>query len=114
MKNRTKIVPILLEDGSVIKVQATKLSGTQDVASIDDYISLAEIADTIRRLATGLIGSVREAGPTKASITFGLEVAVESGKLTSLLVKGGGKGNLEISLEWELGKREGKRGESSG
>ncbi len=47
-----------------------------------------------------MLGVVQEAKPDKASIKFGLEVTLESGKLTTLLVKGSGKGNLEITLEW--------------
>jgi hypothetical protein len=39
--------------------------------------------------------------PKKASVEFSLKVGVESGKLTSLLVKGTGEGNLKITLEWE-------------
>jgi hypothetical protein len=30
-----------------------------------------------------------------------MELAVESGQLTAVIVKGSGKGNLEITLEWE-------------
>jgi hypothetical protein len=37
--------------------------------------------------------------PKKASVEFGLEVAVESGKLTTLLVKGASTANLKITLE---------------
>ena len=31
---------------------------------------------------------------------LGIEVAVESGQLTALIVKGSGKANLEITMEW--------------
>lgn len=31
---------------------------------------------------------------------FGLEVALESGQLTAVLVKGSAKANLKITLEW--------------
>jgi hypothetical protein len=30
-----------------------------------------------------------------------LELAIEAGQLTAAIVKGSGKGNLEITLEWE-------------
>jgi Trypsin-co-occurring domain 1 len=33
-------------------------------------------------------------------VKIGFEVAVESGQLTALIVKGSGKANLEISMEW--------------
>jgi hypothetical protein len=38
--------------------------------------------------------------PHKASVEFGLEVALEAGQLTALLVKGSGTSNLKITLEW--------------
>jgi hypothetical protein len=39
--------------------------------------------------------------PSKATVTFGIDVAVEPGQLTAMLVKGGGNATLEITLEWE-------------
>jgi hypothetical protein len=30
-----------------------------------------------------------------------MELAIESGQLTAIIVKGSGKANLEITLEWE-------------
>jgi Trypsin-co-occurring domain 1 len=38
--------------------------------------------------------------PDKISVKVGIEVAVESGQLTALIVKGSGKANLEITMEW--------------
>jgi hypothetical protein len=38
--------------------------------------------------------------PKKATVEFGVEVTVKSGKLTALIVEGEGKGNLKITLEW--------------
>jgi hypothetical protein len=32
---------------------------------------------------------------------IGIELAIESGQLTAVIVKGSGKVNLEIMLEWE-------------
>jgi len=45
---------------------------------------------------------INRAKPSKATVKFGMELAVESGKLTAMLVKGSGKANLEISLEWTV------------
>ncbi len=40
--------------------------------------------------------------PTKASVELGLEIGVEAGQLTALLVKGTGKANLKITLQWDF------------
>jgi hypothetical protein len=44
--------------------------------------------------------------PKKATVKFGMELAIESGQLTAVIVKGSGKGNLEITLEWEVPTKE--------
>ena len=52
---------------------------------------------------------IQKARPQKATVKFGMELAIvprtgyanESGQLTAVIVKGPGKANLEITLEWE-------------
>ncbi len=41
-----------------------------------------------------------EIQPDKVSVKIGLEIAIESGQLTALIVKGASKANFEISMEW--------------
>jgi hypothetical protein len=40
--------------------------------------------------------------PSKATVEFGIELGIEPGKLTALLVQGTSKANLKINLEWRL------------
>jgi Trypsin-co-occurring domain 1 len=47
-----------------------------------------------------LRGTFDRIKPDKASVKFGLKVAVESGHLTAVVVKGSGEANLEVTLEW--------------
>ena len=51
-----------------------------------------------------IVGELKETldkvKPDKAAVKFGVEMAVEAGALTAMIVKGTGKGNLEITLEW--------------
>ncbi len=44
---------------------------------------------------------IQKVKPKKATLKFGMEIAVESGALTAVIVKGSGKANLEITFEWE-------------
>ena len=97
MEPQTTIIPLQLDDGTVVNVEAT-LIGEQPVA--DQSRPFKVITDTIRAVAKEMLGVLQEAAPDKATIKFALEVAVESGNLTALIVKGTGKGNLEITLEW--------------
>ena len=44
--------------------------------------------------------SFQESKPDKVNVELGFELSVESGELSALLVKGSGKANLKINLEW--------------
>lgn len=52
----------------------------------------------------GLARAVRDAldrvKPDKVSVTLSIEPVVKSGKLTGLIVEGGGTGSLGVTLKW--------------
>lgn len=98
MNYQTKIIPVTLEDGTEIKVEAT-LIGEQRVGIGGKY-SFDAVGTTVVTIANQLIKSLQDVKPDKATLKFGLELAVETGSLHALLVKGSGKSNLEITLEW--------------
>jgi hypothetical protein len=105
MEDRTRIVPVKLADGTVVHVSATPLGGDEDVADIRGALSFAQITKTIESVAQELNSCIDRVKPDKASVEFGVEIAVESGGLTALIVKGAAKGNLKITLAWEPAKR---------
>jgi hypothetical protein len=84
----TKIIPVELSDGTIIKVEVTSI-GEQRVAF--QSRPFKEITNSIKSIANQ---------PDKVSVKVGLEVSVDAGKLTTLIVKGAGKANLEITMEW--------------
>ena len=98
MKSRQEIVPVQFANGAKMHVEATVLGGEEDVAF--DLLSFQEVAETIENMAGAITAVLQKVKPQKASVEFGLELAVESGKLTTLLVKGSGTANLKVSLEW--------------
>src|SRR5947209_15168132 len=59
-----------------------------------------EVTDTVEGLAKALVTTLKKVKPRAASVEFGVQVGIESGKLTALLVKGTGNANLKITLEW--------------
>lgn len=75
----------------------------QNVSAIEGIPEPLSI-DSVREAIQGLSHVVHEAlvavKPDKATVEFGLEVGLESGKLTALWVKGTGKANLKITLTW--------------
>lgn len=86
------------EKGKTIRIEVTPLGGEQKVADIKP--KLEEVADDIEAIVKALSGAIEKAKPKKATIEFGIEIGIESGQLTALIVKGSGKANLKISLEW--------------
>jgi hypothetical protein len=96
-ENRTQNIPVQLEDGTTILVEVTQ-TGREDVAN--EASKFKAVTDALGGIVQAIAEPINRARPTKATVKFGMELAVESGKLTAVLVKGSGKANLEISLEW--------------
>ena len=94
---QTTIIPLELSDGTIVRVEATPI-GDQEIAF--NQQPFKEARDAIKAIAKELSGVWQEVKPDKATIKFGLEIAIESGKITTLIVKGSSKANLEITLEW--------------
>lgn len=91
-------ISVSLPNGSTIKFETSSL-GREEV-SFKDF-SFKEIENTLSGITDALKGIIQRAEPQKASVKFGVEVGVESGNLTAVIVKGASKANLEITLEWE-------------
>lgn len=98
MEPRTEIVPVTLPSGHSLQVQATVRSQEEDVAF--GVPTIDGLAESIEGLSTSLLDALKRVQPKKATVEFGLEVALESGKLTALLVKGSGTATINVKLEW--------------
>lgn len=99
----TRKIPVTLSNGSTIKFE-TSQTGRQDVS----FKSMAfdDVSKAIEGISESIHQSIVKVKPQKATIKFGIEVSAESGKLAAAVVKGAGKANLEITLEWEASKAE--------
>lgn len=96
---RTEIVRVQLGDKRIVQVEARAPEGDRDVSF--GVMDFSGVTDAIESIAQDLQAVLVKVKPKKASVEFGLEVGVESGKLTALLVKGTGKANLKVTLTWE-------------
>lgn len=95
-----EVIPVELANGTIIKFETSqKATGPQDVSSLK-ALPLNGITGAIQEIISDLKETIDKVKPNKASVKFGVEVAVDSGNLTALIVKSAGKGNLEITLEW--------------
>lgn len=98
METRTEIIKAELTNGTIVHIQATTLGGEEEVAFT--LPSFKGITDAIEGIAESVVTTLQKVKPRKASVEFGLEIALEAGQLTALLVKGSGTSNLTITLEW--------------
>jgi len=102
--SRASFVPVKLDDNTIIRIEATRIES--DDGQGEGYIAAVEmpsfqqITETIKSMAKSLVAIWNEVQPSRASVEFGIEVGFEPGNLTALLVKGSGKANLIVTLEW--------------
>ena len=105
MEEQTQKIPFGLPSGKTIKIETTsESSGGGDVA-FPGIPSFEEITETIEEIASIIAITWDKVKPSKAAVEFGVDIGVESGKLTTMIVKGSGKANLKILLEWEQSKK---------
>ncbi len=95
--NTTKI-PVTLDDGTEIYIEVTQ-QGREDVSF--DAKAFKPIADALESIVHTIAAPIQKVRPSKATIKFGLEIEIKQGGLVAAIVKGTGKSNLEITLEWE-------------
>ena len=97
-EDRSDTVPVQLPNGSLIKIEVAQ-TGREDVGF--EATSFKGVTDAIEGIAEAVTDSLQKASPKKATVKFGLEIQIEQGSLVAAIVKGTGKANLEITLEWE-------------
>lgn len=94
----TEMISVNLPNGSQIKFETSEF-GREEV-SFSDF-SFSEIEEALLGITDAIKNTIRKVEPKKASVKFGIEIGVESGNLTAVIVKGASKANLEVTLEWE-------------
>ncbi|MEM7796124.1 MAG: CU044_2847 family protein [Cyanobacteria bacterium P01_C01_bin.118] len=103
----TQTVPVELDDGSMLYVKVESDGPVRRSVSGNGGLgpkqTFATVTSSIEGIVKAIAKPINAAKPTKASVTFGVEVEVQEGMLIAALAKGTGKTSLEITLEWEKG-----------
>ncbi len=73
-----------LDNSTIIRIEATSLGGEERVAS--SIPSFKEVTDAVEGIVHAMVTTLKKVKPQQASVEFGLEIGVESGKLTTLLI----------------------------
>ncbi|MGH3513785.1 MAG: CU044_2847 family protein [Pseudonocardiaceae bacterium] len=64
-------------------------------------LSFDGVRATVEGIATELAQVWEKVKPSEASVAFGLKLTAKSGKLTGLVVEGGGEASLTVTLTWK-------------
>jgi len=99
MDARDVRVPVDLGGGLTIAVEAVDLGGNEKVADFSNA-QLDRVAAQVQAVGRKIGAAIAGVGAKAGKVEFGVELAVESGELTALLVKGSGKATLNVTLEW--------------
>jgi hypothetical protein len=75
------------------------------VAGLEDRLDFSGVRDTIGAVAGQLASVWERVQPSEATVAFGLKVTGKSGKLTGLLVEGGGEASLTVTMKWTAPSR---------
>jgi hypothetical protein len=92
-------IKVRLENGATIYIEDEGASGEEKV-SIIGTSTFKDVTDAIEGVADALISTFKKVKPSGATVEFGVEIGVEAGKLTALLVKGNANATLKVTLAW--------------
>lgn len=80
----------------------------EDVGALD---GLADRAANLQRIigsvGRGVLDAARQAGPDEVGVTFGVELAVKSGKTVAFIADGEAKASLSVTLTWHRADADG-------
>jgi hypothetical protein len=67
----------------------------------DQAFSFDGVRDTVSAIGGKIAEACRHVAPAEASVEFGVSLTARAGKLTGLLVEGGGSATLKVTLTWK-------------
>jgi Trypsin-co-occurring domain 1 len=68
---------------------------------LDDRFDLDGVRDTVTAIAGKLGEAWDRVKPAEATVELGLKLTAKTGKLTALVVEGGGDATLSVKLTWK-------------
>ncbi|MGH4008552.1 MAG: CU044_2847 family protein [Pseudonocardiaceae bacterium] len=86
--------------GAEFYVEVSDVAGPTTIRD-DRPLSFDGVRATVEGIATELAQAWQQVKPSEASVAFALKLTAKSGKLTGLLVEGGGEASLSVTLTWK-------------
>jgi hypothetical protein len=99
MEPKTQLVTVSLPNGQSAQIEASVIDSLEgpgfEPRKCDGVIG------GIEGIALAVQAALAKVKPARTSVELGLEIGLEAGQLTALLVKGSGKANLKVTLHWD-------------
>lgn len=96
-----RVVTARLPDGTPVKIEIAESGSDDGMASVGlRDLELDAALETISKIGSVVVGKLRAAKPTRATVEMKLGFTLEAGKLTALWVSGKGEASLNVTLEW--------------
>jgi hypothetical protein len=86
--------------GHVILVEARSSGGSEEDVGAGELLAFEGVEEAITTISQRVTSALKAANPDRASVQFGIDVAVGSGGLTGLLARGSGAATLKVTLSW--------------
>jgi len=86
--------------GAEFYVEVADAGGPAAIRS-DGALSFDGVRETVEGIAIELSRAWEKVRPSEASVEFALKLTAKAGKLTGLLVEGGGEASLTVTLAWK-------------
>jgi hypothetical protein len=87
----------------VILVETRSSGDREEDVSARDLLAFEGVETSITTISQRVVAALKSAQPDRASVEFGIDVAVEAGALTGLLARGSGGATLKVTLSWDGG-----------
>lgn len=87
--------------GAQFYVEVVEGGGPTTIRDDGGPLSFDGVRATVEGIATELAEVWQRVKPSEASVAFGLKLTAKSGKLTGLVVEGGGEATLTVTLTWK-------------
>jgi Trypsin-co-occurring domain 1 len=98
-QEETQHVGSILEDGTSIAIETGTIKKGGDEI-ISEPLPFKQITDSIESISKAVLTTLQRVKPQKASVEFGIEIGAEEGQFLAIIVRGEGKANMRITLEW--------------
>jgi hypothetical protein len=93
-------IAVSVGEGIVIQVEgAASDSGEEEIAN--RIPSFDGFTEALSKIAVSVRAGLAHVQPSRAVVEFGVDVSLESGQLTAMMVKGSGSAHVTVTLEWD-------------